>query len=88
MDDLLRVIKTIALETIQTTKPVTWVYGNVVETSPLKVSLETKLQLDSDFIEFGSFKTSNIENGDKLILLRQQGGQRFLCLDVIKKDGD
>ena len=82
MDDLLKVIKTIALETIQTTKPVTWVYGNVVETSPLKVSLETKLQLDSDFIEFGSIKTSNIENGDKLILLRQQGGQRFLCLDV------
>ena len=62
MDDLLKVIKTIALETM--------------------------LQLDSDFIEFGSIKTSNIENGDKLILLRQQGGQRFLCLDVIKKDGD
>ena len=62
MDDLLKVIKTIALETIQTTKPVTWVYGNVVETSPLKVSLETKLQLDSDFIEFGSIKTSQSSN--------------------------
>lgn len=88
MDNLLKVIKNIALEAVQATKPVIWLYGTVTRTSPLEISLETKLKLDRDFIEFGSFKNANFGTGDKLILLRQQGGQRFLCLDVIKKEGD
>lgn len=84
MDKLLNVLKTIALDAVENTKPTIWIYGNVTATNPLNVRVDTKLNIASDFIEFGSRDTSNIEIGDRLILLRQQGGQLFLCLDVIK----
>lgn len=82
--DLIYLIKKIAVEAVERNKPSTWLYGNVTSVTPLTTKLKENLNIDEDFIEFGSFKKENIEIGDKLILLQQAGGQLFLCLDIIK----
>lgn len=86
-DELYTVIKQIAVSAVKNEKPCDWCYGSIVNISPLKISLAEKLEIDEDFIEFGSRKIENFDVGDKLILLKKTGGQLFLCLDVIK-DGD
>lgn len=86
-DDLYSAIKKIAVDTVSSTKPSTWCYGNVKSVNPLKIFLNDKLEIDEDFIEFGSRNIESIEIGNKLILLQKAGGQLFLCLDVVK-DGD
>ena len=83
-DDLFAVIKQIAINSIKSTHPSDWCYGYVKSINPLRVSLAEKLEIDNDFIEFGSRKLGNLKIGDKLILLRKAGGQLFLCLDVVE----
>lgn len=84
-NDLFNLLKQIAVNAVASTKPCNWCYGYVKGINPLNVSLSDRLEIDSDFIEFGSRKIESLEVGDKLILLQKAGGQFFLCLDVIKK---
>lgn len=83
-EELYTVIKQIAINAVRNTRPCDWCYGNIVSLSPLRVSLDEKLEIDNDFIEFGNRKLENLKIGDKLILLRKAGGQLFLCLDVVE----
>lgn len=83
-NDIYAVIKKIAVDAVSSTKPCTWCYGNVEGVNPLKISLNENLEIDNDFIEFGSRNIEGLEVGDKLILLQKAGGQLFLCLDVVK----
>ena len=87
-DYLYAFIKQIAVNAVKSTHPSDWCYGYVKGIDPLNVSLAEKLEIDEDFIEFGSRKIEGLEVGDKLILLRKAGGQLFLCLDVIRQEGD
>lgn len=83
-NDLFNLLKQIAVNAVASTKPCNWCYGYVKSSAPLKVALSDKLEIDSDFIEFGSFSEENLEPGDKLILLQKAGGQFFLLLNIIK----
>lgn len=47
---MLEVIKRIALSTIEDSKPVEIIYGEVTQSSPLTVSIEQRLELDEDFL--------------------------------------
>ncbi len=85
-DDLYAFIKQIAVNAVKSTHPSDWCYGYVKEIEPLNVSLAEKLEIDEDFIEFGSRNIESLEIGDKLILLRKAGGQLFLLIDIIKND--
>lgn len=84
-NDLFTTIKEIALSAVESSKPCDWRYGYIKDTDPLTVSLSEKLEIDSDFIEFGNISPNTLELGDKLILLQKKGGQLFLVLDVIKQ---
>lgn len=83
-DDLYATIKKIAVDAVKSVRPSDWCYGYVKGVAPLNVFLEEKLEIDEDFIEFGSHKKEYLEVGDKLILLRKAGGQLFLLIDIIK----
>ena len=83
-NDLFNLLKQIAVNAVASTKPCNWCYGYVKSTETLKVTLSDKLEIDEDFIEFGSFKKENLKIGDKLILLQKAGGQLFLLLDIIE----
>lgn len=86
-NDLYSVLKKVAVNAVNSSKPCDWCYGYVISVSPFSVRISDRFEIDKDFIEFGSRKIENFEIGDKLILLRKAGGQLFLCLDVINGGG-
>lgn len=92
-------IKKIAINAINETKPASIIFGTVTSPSPLKISVEQKLTLDSNFLILtDSVKDHEVDmtvdgvrkkymvhkslkTGEKVILLRQQGGQKYIVLD-------
>lgn len=101
LNDLVKVIRRIVVETLQTTNPMTMVYGTVVSIAPLKILVEQKITLDAPFLMLsknvtnynisltlnGKNETARVNNalkiGEQVILLRQQGGQKFLVVDRV-----
>ena len=98
-NSLLKTIKTAAIEAIETTKPTSVIFGKVISVSPIKISLEQKLTIESPFVILpkeltdynikiqidGEIKNIKIFNAlkidDKVILLKVQGGQKYIVLD-------
>lgn len=92
--DLLSVIKKAAVEAVENMYPCNFVFAtarDIVrdesnEVIELTAYISDKLQPDLDFLVFGSAVLKNsIEENDKLILLRQAGGQLFYVMDIIER---
>ena len=103
MANLLQVIKKAAIEAVEASKPMCYVYGTVKKINPIAISIDQKLTLTSEFLtlsnnvkdytvevtaDFESLQekgTITIHNGlkvgEKVIMLRQAGGQHYLVLD-------
>lgn len=85
MPNVLNTIKMVALNAVKESKPCEIKFGTVVSTSPLKINMEQKIILEEPCL----ILTSNvrdektIKSGDSVILLRVQGGQKFIVLDRI-----
>lgn len=126
-NELVTAMKKAALDAMESAKPVSVYFGEVVSASPLKINVEQKMELGKAQLILSrnvtDFKTSisggNIQNyfyvgsepnvttqpvdpshvhavgkinvtvhnalvvGDQVILLRQQGGQKFIVWDRI-----
>lgn len=79
---LLEKIKQAAIEAINSTDPVTVRYGTVTGTNPLIVKVDQKLVLRK--AQLVVTKTAeNITTGDKVVLLRVQGGKQYVVLDSV-----
>lgn len=76
------------------------VYGTVISTKPLKVQLSNNMILTDDFIvlgkHIGKFKIkgnieleidNSLESGDKVTMIREDGGQQFYLFERIGEDG-
>lgn len=64
--------------------PVALLYGTVSKASPIEIEIHQKLILTKDFLSMT--KTAADENlikGDKVALIRMQGGQQFLVIDKV-----
>lgn len=129
LPNLVELIKKAAIEAVDTSKPTAVVFGTVVSTSPLKISVEQKLTLTEEFliltknvmdyqtqISFDnpsikqvfttwnmseisestpsklSFKESiehdvtiynALQKDETVILIRLQGGQKYIVLDKV-----
>ena len=81
-DKLLKLIKKIVLETISTTEPTSVLYGEVLEVSPLKIKVDNRYIIDSDFIVVPSHIIGIIV-GDKLTLLKTNSGQEFIVIGKV-----
>lgn len=116
MSDLIEVIKKVALNAIEASKPTNALFGVVVSDSPLKISIDQKMTLDSDSLvltnavkehtlemtvdhvtentntgngshnhTYKGRKQFTVHNGlvvgEKVILLRMQGGQKYIVWD-------
>lgn len=80
---LISVIRTIVVDTYESLKPVTLVFGSVTETQPIAVLLEQKVPLTSVQLVELNLGEITLEIGDKVALLRQQGGQKYLILNKV-----
>ncbi|EGT2197684.1 TPA: DUF2577 domain-containing protein [Clostridioides difficile] len=81
--DLLQIIKKAAMDAVETSNPMRVVFGTIESISPLRVKIEQKLSIGEFFlIQTDTFKRyTDKKIGDKLVLIRMQGGQQYLVLD-------
>ena len=83
MPDLYSLIKQAAVQAVEASDPVALVIGSVVTKEPLMVSINQRFTLDEAFLILPRRLKEEINAGDGVVLLREQGGQRYLILDVL-----
>ena len=82
MPDLFTAMKQIAKDVFDTLQPADWCYGKVISLDPFQVQIDQKLPLKKEFLAVCTgMSASSFKVGDKLILLRKQGGQKYLIFD-------
>lgn len=62
------------------------VFGTVVASNPIKIKLDTSsnLQIGEPFIIVtDKFKKEPLEGGNKIVLIKAKGGQKFVILDKL-----
>ncbi len=86
MHDFFEMIKNIAVNAVNAGKPVHIMFGTVKETSPFSVEVASDLRftLPSKFLVFLASKPKeSFALKDKVVLLRIQGGQKYIVLDKV-----
>lgn len=82
--NLAQLIKKLALDAVRASKPCNIVTGVVTDAAPLKIKISEKVTLDRDFfILTQRAKETELKKGDKMALLREEGGQRYLIIDKV-----
>ncbi|WP_455715446.1 DUF2577 domain-containing protein [Anaerosporobacter sp.] len=81
--NLTQLIKKAAIEAVQASKPSDLIFGKIVSTNPLEVSVDQKLTLSDEFV-FTTYAYSQIiQVNDNVVMLRAQGGQKYLIIDKV-----
>lgn len=81
MSNWVQLIKKIAKEERETSKPCTYTIGTVKNVNPLRVKLEQSLTLESAFLV--QLQGISLTNGDKVALMRKDGGQEYLVIGKV-----
>ena len=82
MPDMFNAMKQVGENVFTAMRPADWCYGKVISLSPFQVQIDQKLPLKKEFLAVRTgVSASSFKVGDKLILLRKQGGQEYLILD-------
>lgn len=85
---LLQLIKQIAMDVYNSSKPATVQVGRVTKVKPLTIKVGQKLELDSDFLLVPKNIKKDLVKGVNVALVRQQGGQQFLVVGVLENDSE
>ena len=94
---MLNAIRQAALTAVEAAGPVAVIFGTVTSANPLEVNVDQRFTLDADFLIVPESLTRYVLNiggveyvirpglqaGDRVVLLRVQGGQRYLILDKV-----
>lgn len=80
---LLRVMKQTAKETEKALCPVEVCFGKVVSESPLKIQVDQKITLGKAQLVLTRTVHNALNTGEEVVLLRQQGGQKYIVLDWV-----
>ncbi len=82
MPNLMESMRQIAANERQASLPTTICFGKVIALSPFRVQVDQKLVLTKEFfIVKTGVSASSFKVGDILILLRNEGGQKYLIFD-------
>ncbi|MGG0718669.1 DUF2577 domain-containing protein [Robertmurraya massiliosenegalensis] len=76
-------IKKIALNALDASMPVQIMFGTVTRASPLRVNVEQRLNLETAHLVITQQASEFMTVGTKVVLLRQQGGQKYVVLDKV-----
>ncbi|WP_304340471.1 DUF2577 domain-containing protein [Metaclostridioides mangenotii] len=75
-------LRKLIIETVENTKPVAICFGNITSISPLTILVELKMPLSmAQLILTETVRKKELKIGDKMILIRMQGGQKFVVVD-------
>lgn len=91
MNNLIDQIKTISTGAVEAGKPCNVYTGEITSLTPLIVAISPKLSLSKQLIATGRVQglidSGGLTIGDKVALLRYQGGQNFLIIDGMDAAG-
>ena len=77
--NIVQLMKRAAIEAVDASKPCI-----IKSVSPLKISLGQKITVDESFLYVTKTARDNIKKTEtRVVLLRQQGGGKYLVLDVL-----
>jgi hypothetical protein len=86
-------IKQIAIKAVEATNPVNVLFGTVKSVDPLEIEIHQKLKLTKEFLVLTEQLTKyevdslvirpGLNKGDKVVLMRVQGGHQFVVLDKV-----
>jgi hypothetical protein len=81
---MIDLIKKTAIAAVESRNPVNLLFGTVVNPNPLEIQIHQKLTLTKEFliVTETAFQKGLIV-GDRIVLLRMQGGHQFLVLDKV-----
>lgn len=79
MTGMIEIIKQVAVNAVEARKPVALLFGTVSSLAPLKIRLSQQEEYPKEFF-LALDPAPAFEEGDRLVLLRFQGGQQFLIL--------
>ncbi len=88
MADILSIVKKIAIEAVESSSP-TQVYSAKVESiAPFSVSIDNGFKLGEEFLSLSAhikqlILLGDVAEGSVVSLMREQGGQRFLVIDLL-----
>ncbi|MBD3917636.1 DUF2577 domain-containing protein [Paenibacillus sp. PR3] len=94
---MLDAIRKAAMTAVEASNPVAFLFGIVTQINPLEVNVDQRFTLDADFlvqteattelrVRIGPaeyFIRRPLQVGDQVVLVRLQGGQRYLILDRV-----
>jgi hypothetical protein len=94
---MLEAIKKAAMDAVVASNLVAVMFGTVTKTNPLEVNVDQRFTLDADFLvqtaATAELKVTiggteyiirpGLQVGDRVVLLRVQGGQKYLILDKV-----
>lgn len=82
VNELVETIKKAAIDAVEATKPVRIYFGEVMDTDPLKINVEQKMILgENQLILTRAVFDEGLAAGSRVILIRIQGGQKFIVMD-------
>lgn len=111
MPNLVQALQQVANQTYKAGDPSDFVFGTVINDTPIKIQIDQKLILTEEFLILTSnvmdYKVkanmyaiggsegdkqylmvyNGLKAGDEVIMLKNQGGQRYVVLDKIVKKG-
>jgi hypothetical protein len=85
-EGLIPLLKRVALEAVEASKPTVVLFGTVSSINPLTIYLEQKRTITKGFLVVTD-KAKNLTEGDVVVLIRMQGGQKYIVLDKVVSDG-
>ena len=81
MTKLTALIKKVALDAFNASKPTAVCFGSVESTNPISVRINQLIVLSPATLILTSTVKDKLAVGDEVIMIRQQGGQKYLVLD-------
>jgi hypothetical protein len=85
MQNLLTLIKRAAVDAFNASNPLAIFTGTVESLNPLRVKVDDRLVLNNPHLVM-SQKTAEIEEGSSVMVMRVQGGSKFVILDKVAGD--
>lgn len=83
-NNLLNVMKQAGSNATEAKNPVNVCFGKVTSTSPLKILVEQKITLGkAQLVLTKRVVEDALQNGDEVILIRVQGGQKYVVMDKV-----
>lgn len=81
---ILEIVKRAGVGAVGASNPVEILFGTVSKVSPMEIEVHAKLKLTKEFLMLTETPSKTpYKKGDKVVMLRVQGGQKFVVLDRV-----